>query len=385
MSSRSSNGQHLDTGRGWRPRAREGLALLAPAAGVVGTVNVPNTTGTAKVALVAGIVVATAGASLLALIKESRIARMTAKAIAAKTALQTMLAAKQPLLAQLRELCATVSLEEANARLQALQKMAMQLAVSQCGNEIFDSAKIRSAFYLLKDSPGSKEPFLELDGDHVGRPSERAPRPRFEPTDGKVHRRVIAIAHGNNIVRINDTNEATAEEFEKTTDCIYRSLVAVPVRSGGKGIGVLFLDSSIANSFTDPDVEYVALLAGIIGAGHSHLHTLLELLWMPADDTEQPILDDLRHAVPKLPRQSLGKELDERVDAAISSTANGRTPMPRETFENDTPDGHAGARQKPRSVLNMIRRSVRPFAGNRRQNGDGRQGDDTPHRSDYEE
>ena len=73
---------------------------------------------------------------------------------------------------------------------------------------------------------------------------------------------------------IADVDKASPEEFERTPTCIYRSLIAAPVHGRHGSVGVLFVDSDRPNSLTDSDADYVVLLAGIIGAGHSHVGTL---------------------------------------------------------------------------------------------------------------
>jgi hypothetical protein len=270
LNAATPNGQR-DVKSGLRATVTQTLAVLLPVVGVITTALASVNKGWVKALLIAGVVLTTAGVTLLTLYKDRQAKKAQEQAIAAVANLDTAVTgAGQPLVAVLGR----VMLESSPAKLandvDTLRLMAITGATMQCG-KIDGACRLRSTYYRLQQGR------LERVGDHVGRPTGRPPRAAFKPTDGKVSRRVIEVAKGNRVIRIEDVDAAKPGEFEDYTGREYKAIIAAPVRAGDRSFGMLFVDSDRAYSLTEADAEYVNLVAGVLGAGYAHYETVIEI------------------------------------------------------------------------------------------------------------
>jgi hypothetical protein len=246
-----------------------GLVVALPATGVIATALAGVNRGWTKAVLIAAITVTTAGATLVTLYKDRQLAKAREQAIAALANLDTAVTgAGQPLVAVLGRVMLETSPAKLDSDVDTLRLIAITGATMHCGKND-PECRLRSAYYRLHQDR------LDRVGDPVGRPTGRPPRKSFEPTDGRVSRRVIEIAGGSRVVRTDDVDAAGPGEFEDYPGREYRCVIAAPVRAGDQSFGLLIVDSDRPRSLSGADAEYVNLVAGILAAGYAHHRAIL--------------------------------------------------------------------------------------------------------------
>ncbi|GIH07916.1 hypothetical protein Rhe02_59830 [Rhizocola hellebori] len=247
------------------------LTVLLPVVGVISTALAAERTGYSQVALVAVVVITTAGASVLGVRRDRQAARAKEQAVVAVANLNTAVTAGgQPLVNVLGRVLGERSEARLEGMVDTLREVAITGIMAQCGRSD-RAAKLRSAYYALRGEG------LELIGDSVGRAAVRPPRRFFRPNDSRIARRVIEVAGGASVIRLPDVDLASPDEFEDYVGRIYRSVIAAPVRAGDRSFGLLVVDSDRPNSLTEADAEYVNLVAGILGAGYAHQRVIAEI------------------------------------------------------------------------------------------------------------
>jgi hypothetical protein len=249
--------------RGWLIPA---LGVLLPVLGVIGTAVAGSVHGWPKALLLGGVVLTTAGASLLNVLRERRAARARRRELAAVANLDTAVTGGgQPVVAALGRALLETDVHLARREVDAVLRVALVGVVTHCGNK---GSRRRGIYYRLAGD------HLERVGDPVGRTAGPAPRARFSPGNGRVDRRVIEVARGEAVIRIEDIRAARPGEFEKYEDREYETVIAAPVRAGGRNFGLLLVDSDLPGSLSEGDAEYVNLIAGMLGAGYAHLFAI---------------------------------------------------------------------------------------------------------------
>ncbi|MEV1056529.1 GAF domain-containing protein [Micromonospora chalcea] len=149
---------------------------------------------------------------------------------------------------------------EFESSIQVLINRTLAIAQNQVGRMTGRSATRRSVLYLFEtDSKLTRVA-------HEGR-IDRVPRIDFNASRGDADRRVIDLARGEDVLLVNDVEQATPRYFSDYEGRPYRSFITIPVRTSRKSFGLLSVDSSEPDAFTEADVGFMALLAGMLAAG----------------------------------------------------------------------------------------------------------------------
>lgn len=129
------------------------------------------------------------------------------------------------------------------------------------------ASSTRAAFYSLKGDSLKREYF-------IGWSDCPAPRPDFQVGRSEHDNQAIRIARGEDSLLVENLEEDPPPYFMEARTRVYKSLIAVPVRAGGKSYGLLTADSSRAYALTKSHQGFLILIAGLLGAGVAHVEAV---------------------------------------------------------------------------------------------------------------
>lgn len=251
----------------WRRRSmRYGPPTIFPVVAAV-TANVAGVNhGSVRVYWTLGAIAATIGTAIFNGLKERQSGLSASAAVAgvaARTELGTAFArAGEPLITALGEVTAARSPEERRAKIEVLARLTVDIAAARCGREVADRGNVRSVFYQVSKSGDTLERYC-----FAGRQGNKRPRQQFRRKDSSHDDLAFMIADSDEVLLVDDLDKDPPKEFRDSTTRSYKCFIAVAVRAGSEGYGLLSVDSDKPRSLTDVDRGYLVLLAGILAAG----------------------------------------------------------------------------------------------------------------------
>ena len=173
------------------------------------------------------------------------------------------------LLTLLGDVTSATKLDEATAAIKVLIDRSVSLAQNQLGRQTDIPCRVRAAYYQFDD--GNKN--LARNNSHTCA-GDKPPRTRFVGSGSDHDDDVIRLALGEDVRFIRDLEREPLPYSLDSGTRSYKTLIAVPVRSGNSSYGLLTADSDVAYSLTSADKGFLILFAGILAAGLAHLETV---------------------------------------------------------------------------------------------------------------